>query len=73
MTEPSDQPETSAKAPIPTRKTGLIPKEQKLQAMLEKAAHVKASGKPPAGASNAAFRAKSSFAGKKTAFQRKAT
>ena len=73
MSEPSEQPEKSVKASTPARKTGLSPKEQKMQAMLEKAAHVKSGGKPQAGASNATFRAKSSFAGKKTAFQRKAT
>ena len=62
------------KPTVPARKTGLSPKEQKLQAALEKAAHVKAAGgKPLSTASNASFRGKSSFTGKKTAFQRKAT
>ncbi len=57
----------------PTRKTGLSPKEQKLQALREKAAQASTGSKPTTTASNASFRAKSSFAGKKTAFQRKAT
>ncbi len=62
-----------SKPSVPTRKTGLSPKEQKLQAALEKAAHAKTGSKPDSTSSNASFRAKSSFAGKKTAFQRKAT
>ncbi len=62
-----------SKPPVPSRKTGLSPKEQKLQAALEKAAHAKSGGKLDTTASNSSFRAKSSFAGKKTAFQRKAT
>ena len=61
------------KPAVPVRKTGLSPKEQKLQALREKAAQASGGAKPVAGASNASFRAKSSFAGKKTAFQRKAT
>ncbi len=69
----TDQPEQPAKHMVPARKTGLNPKQQKLQAALEKAAHAKSNGKPVTSASNATFRAKSSFAGKKTAFQRKAT
>lgn len=59
--------------PLPTRKTGLSPKEQKLQALREKAAHAHSGAKPLPGASAAGFKAKSSFTGKKTAFQRKAT
>lgn len=73
MTDQPQGPETPAKPALPTRKTGLSPKEQKLQAMLEKAANAKAGGKPVAGNSNGSFKAKSTFAGKKTAFQRKAT
>jgi hypothetical protein len=69
----TDQPELPAKPAIPTRKTGLSPKEQKLQALREKAAHAQSGSKPVPTASNASFRAKSTFAGKKTAFQRKAT
>lgn len=69
----SDQPEQPAKPASPTRKTGLSPKQQKLQAMLEKSAQKKAGAKPEHGNSAGAFNAKSSFAGKKTAFQRKAT
>lgn len=69
----SEKPEQPAKAAIPARKTGLSPAQQKLQAALEKAAQKTAGAKPVAGASNASFRAKSTFAGKKTAFQRKAT
>ena len=51
---------------------GLSRKAQKLQSALEKAANVKAGTKPEAGASTSSFKAKSSFAGKKTSFQRKA-
>ena len=64
---------TDAPKPVPTRKTGLSPKEQKLQALREKAAHASSGAKPAPGASAAGFKAKTSFAGKKTAFQRKAT
>lgn len=64
-------PDLAPKAP--TRKTGLSPKEQKLQAALEKAAHKSSGAKPLPGASASAFKAKNSFTGKKTAFQRKAT
>ena len=57
-----------------TRTTGLSPKEQKLQALREKLARTKDGSKPGVAASETAgFKAKSSFAGKKTAFQRKAT
>jgi hypothetical protein len=72
----ADQPNTPASLPkpaLPARKTGLSPAQQKLRAAWEKAAHAKTGEKPQPGASSAAFRAKSSFAGKKTAFQRKAT
>jgi hypothetical protein len=51
---------------------GLSRKAQKLQALREKAAHVKSGAKPVAEASTASFKAKSSFAGKKPSFQRKA-
>ena len=64
------------KPALPTRKTGLSPAQQKLQAALEKAAQKKSGGKPlpgNAGASGPAFSTKNSFTGKKTAFQRKAT
>ena len=57
----------------PARKTGLSPKEQKLQALREKLANSAPGAKPAATSSNGGFKAKSSFAGKKTAFQRKAT
>lgn len=60
--------------PAPTRRTGLSPKEQKLQALREKMARANSGSKPgfaDAGSSN--LKAKNSFAGKKTAFQRKAT
>ena len=62
----------SPKPAAPTRKTGLSPAQQKLQAALEKAAHAKSGSKPVAGASAASFKAKNSFT-KKAAFQRKAT
>lgn len=58
--------------PLPTRKTGLSPKEQKLQALREKLAQ-NAPGAPKHNGNATGFKAKSSFAGKKTAFQRKAT
>jgi hypothetical protein len=52
---------------------GLGPKAAKLQALREKAAHVKSGAKPGPGASMQSFKAKDSFAGsKKTSFQRKA-
>ncbi len=52
---------------------GLGRKAQKLQALKEKAEHVKSGAKPAPGASAASFKAKDSFAGtKKTTFQRKA-
>ena len=60
------------KTPV-KRTTGLSPKEQKLQALREKAAHAKSGAKPVPGASAAGFKAKNSFPGKKPAFQRKAT
>jgi hypothetical protein len=55
-----------------TRTTGLSPKEQKLQAMLAKAAHKSGGAKPEASVSTGALKPKNSFAGKKTSFQRKA-
>lgn len=74
MTDQLNQPEQPAKpAATPVRKTGLSPAQQKLQAALEKAAQKKSGVKPTAGASGSSFKAKSTFAGKKTAFQRKAT
>ena len=51
---------------------GLGRQAQKLQAAREKAEHIKTGGKPTSAGSNAALKAKSSFTGKKTAFQRKA-
>jgi len=59
-------PKTSA------RTTGLSPKEQKLQALIAKATHKASGAKPDVGASAQSFSAKTSFAGKKTSFQRKA-
>jgi hypothetical protein len=58
--------------PVQPRKTGLSPKEQKLQALREKA-QAKSGSSSSAGTSNTGFKAKNSFTGKKTAFQRKAT
>lgn len=58
--------------PLPARKTGLSPKEQKLQALREKLAQ-SAPGAPKHNSTATGFKAKSSFAGKKAAFQRKAT
>jgi hypothetical protein len=68
----TDQP------PKPTlqRKTGLSPKEQKLQALREKLANASAGarpGAPKANGSTGGFHGKSTTAGRKTAFQRKAT
>lgn len=60
------------KTPAP-RRTGLSPKEQKLQALREKLASQSPNGARPAAPSASGFKAKSSFTGKKTAFQRKAT
>ncbi len=62
-----------AKPAAPVRKTGLSPKEQKLQALRDKAAHAATGSKPVANASNATFRDKSTLSGKKANFQRKAT
>ena len=62
--------------PTVTRKTGLGPKEQKLQALREKLANASADAKPGAAKANgpsAGFHGKSTTAGRKTAFQRKAT
>jgi hypothetical protein len=50
---------------------GLGPKAQKLQAALAKA-QAKNGAKPQSGADTTSVKAKSSFAGKKTSFQRKA-
>jgi hypothetical protein len=51
---------------------GLGRKAQKLQALREKAAHAKSGAKPIPDASTVSFKAKTSFAGKKPSFQRKA-
>ena len=62
--------------PTITRKTGLSPKEQKLQALREKLANASGGAKPAAAKDNgssANFHGKSTTAGRKTAFQRKAT
>jgi hypothetical protein len=64
--------DSTPKPAAPVRKTGLSPKEQKLQALLAKAAHKNSGAKPAPGASAQSFSAKTSFAGKKTSFQRKA-
>ncbi len=57
----------------PSVKTaGLGPKAQRLQALREKAAK-QDGAKPTADDSSTSLKAKNSFAGKKTAFQRKAT
>jgi hypothetical protein len=74
---PKPQAATPAPEPVPApkpvlRTTGLSPKEQKLQALRAKLAHTQSGAKPLPGASAQTFNAKSSFAGKKTAFQRKA-
>jgi len=55
--------------------TGLGPKAQRLQALRDKAAaaNAKSSGQIASTDANTAVKAKNSFAGKKTAFQRKAT
>jgi hypothetical protein len=56
------------------RKTGLSPREQKLQALREKLANAKSGGKAAhnADSSSGGFSAKGNVA-RKTAFQRKAT
>jgi len=55
--------------------TGLGPKAQRLQALRDKAAaaNAKTAGQPASSEPNTAIKAKNSFSGKKTAFQRKAT
>jgi len=55
--------------------TGLGPKAQRLQALRDKAAaaNAKSAGQAVSTEPNTAVKAKNSFAGKKTAFQRKAT
>ena len=58
--------------PLPTRTTGLSPAQQKLQALREKAQR-KSGDKSSVNGSGQNFTAKNSFAGKKVAFQRKAT
>jgi hypothetical protein len=58
--------------PAPTRKTGLSPAQQKLQALREKAMQSKSGVKQTSGNSAGGFKAKGSFT-KKTQFQRKAT
>ena len=68
----SDTPsDLTPKAPL--RKTGLSPREQKLQALREKMANAKSGKAAHNNASSAGFSGKTSFSGKKTAFQRKAT
>jgi hypothetical protein len=69
----SDSPDSTPKPTAPVRTTGLSPKEQKLQALLAKAAHKTSGAKPAPGASAQSFSAKSTGGFKKTAFQRKAT
>jgi len=70
------KPTAPAPKPAPLRTTGLSPKEQKLAALRAKLAHADAvstgAAKPAPGASAQSFSAKTSFAGKKTSFQRKA-
>jgi hypothetical protein len=55
--------------------TGLGPKAQRLQALRDKAAaaNARSTGQAVSTEPNTAVKAKNSFAGKKTAFQRKAT
>lgn len=57
---------------VPVRKTGLSPKEQKLQALREKLAGG-GKAKPVGNVSATGFSGKSALGAKKTAFQRKAT
>lgn len=68
----SSNPDQPAQPSKPTRKTGLGPAQQKLQAALEKAAHAKAGTKASHDTTGGSFKAKNSFT-KKAAFQRKAT
>ena len=59
--------------PAPTRRTGLSPKEQRLQALRDKIAAKNSGGAKPSGSPGAGgFHAKSNVA-RKTSFQRKAT
>ncbi|MFC6644551.1 hypothetical protein ACFQBQ_02885 [Granulicella cerasi] len=55
----------------PPRKTGLSPKEQKLQALRDKLAG--ATQKQAVTTGNSGFQGKSALGAKKTSFQRKAT
>lgn len=71
MDDQQETPASASKPALPTRKTGLSPAQQKMQAALEKAANAKAGNKEH-NASTAGFKAKGNFA-KKAAFQRKAT
>jgi hypothetical protein len=68
------KPTAPAPKAAPARTTGLGPKEQKLAALRAKLASAQTAtpGTKPAGASAQSFSAKTSFAGKKTSFQRKA-
>ena len=52
---------------------GLGPKAQRLAALREKAAQATEGATPNSANTNAAVKPRNSFAGKKTAFQRKAT
>lgn len=57
-----------------TRTTGLSPKEQKLQSLREKMAQkTGTAGKVLSAGANTNVKTRNTFAGKKTAFQRKAT
>ncbi len=57
---------------LSVKTAGLGPRAQPLQALRERAAK-QDSAKPTADDSSTSLKAKNSFAGKKTAFQRKAT
>ncbi len=69
----SDTPSDLTPKTAPIRKAGLSPREQKLQAMREKLANAKSGKSAHSNTSSAGFSGKSSFTGKKTTFQRKAT
>ena len=69
--EPAAASETPAAKPM-VRTTGLSPTEQKLQALREKLAKADNAAKPVSGHTTNSVKARTSFAGKKTLFNRKA-
>lgn len=72
---PTPEPAAASAPPAPrpiARTTGLSPREQKLQALREKLAKSEGSAKHATNHETNSVKAKTSFAGKKTLFNRKA-